>query len=582
MPEPHQPFAVLQPRHPGWPPGPLPQFADWYDLLGRVAFPIHGRTPKRRYFGARSPRKCCLCGVGAPVASFATLSHALPAALGNRHLFSMEECDSCNARYSGWEGELASLLAPQRVLGATRARRQRPKISVRGMSSIEAVSSNEIRIFQDSRDDSIRLDMGSESGSLTMTCPPHRPMGAVLALLRSLWLVLDSNQRSLAPQLLQAITGSAPPSTQLFRFTSPGMRLPNAVLAGWTKKGPGTIAGATFVLQFAFVDTVLTWLWGDEEGTRAPSLLPPVLGLPDSIRSGQYLRLGPDHRVEDSTVTYHFSFDTKPVAPPTVAAGSRLPADDRQTRVPALLETVSGERKLVLTSNLGIEPADSGPQRIHVEGGEWPGSFVFAVGPDLESGSIELRWFPHSMTPRAATRAAEFLEALRVSRSLSLSLAGTGALVFRATLDSLELPTVPELPLLRDLALVNEAFGVDIRIPKRVTQEFLNDVSYVASIVMTGSANHRKGTASLSLPVENASALEKELQLAVMRETHPRLTIDYKQVTATIEGIELELGSCTRNLAVTSIRATPVDAATALVEVDFSGMADHFPRWSPK
>lgn len=573
---------MLQPRHPGWPPGPLPQFTNWYDLLGRASFPIHGRTPRKRNIGARTPRRCCLCGEAAPVASFGTLSHALPAALGNRHLFSMEECDSCNARYSKWEGELAALLAPQRILGATRARQQRPKISLRGMSSIEAVSSNEIRIFQDSRDESIRLDVGSDSGSLTMTCPPYRPLAAVLALLRSLWLVLDSNQRSLAPQLLQAITESTPSSTQLFRFTSPGMRFPEAVLSGWTKKTPSAIAGATFVLQFAFVDTVLTWLWGDEEGKRAPSLLPPVLGFPDSIRSGEYLQLGTEHRVEDSTVTYHFSFDTKSTAPAVVAARSGSPTDDRPPRVPALLETVSDERKVVLASSLWIEPSEFGPQRIHVQGGEWPGSFVFAVTPDLKAGSIELGWFPHSMTPSAATKAAEFLEALRVSRSLSLSLAGTGAPVFRAILDSVNLPRVLELPLLRDLALINETFGMDIRIPKRNTEEFLNEVHYVVSILTTGSADHPQGTASFSLPVENAATLEEEFRLAMIRGTHPRLTIDHKQVTAVIEGIELELGECTRDFAVTSIRATPVDATSSLVKVGFSGITDKFPRWSPK
>lgn len=570
--------AVLQPRHPGWPPGELPRFSDWYEVLASVSIPVVGRTPKRRFLGCGAPRRCCLCGRGAPTASFKSRSHVIPAALGNRHLFTLEECDSCNATYSSWEGDLADLLAPQRILGATRSRRGRPKISLRGMSSIEAVSPNEIRIIQDSRDDSIRLDVANETGALTLTCPPHRPLGAALTLLRSLWLILDSKHRARLPQLLRAITSGAAPNTQLFRFSTPGMKLPNAVLTAWTKRTPGTVAGATFVLQFSFIDTVLTWLWEDEDGKRSASLLPPILGFAESTRSGEYLQLSTDHWIENSTVTYSFAFDSQAPLPPTDAEGTRDPGNHRPS-LPVLLETVSPGGKFVLASKLEIEASPGSGQRLLVRGEEWPGYIIFQTNADATTGSFELAWFPHSMTPRDALKSAEFLHGLRDSRSVSLLLASSGSTILRANLDSDHVLGTLELPLLRDLALINSAFGVDIRIPKRITDAFLSEVTYVASVLKTGSAPVRSGKATFTLHAEDPSTLEREVREALSRTSPPSLLIHKAVVTGTIENTELPLGECSREFEVTSIQATRTGVQTMVIEAEFSRATDVYSSW---
>ena len=56
-------------------------------------------------------------------ARFKNVSHAIPEALGNKRVISLEECDDCNSSYSAYEGELAKMLTVERVFAAARGKR---------------------------------------------------------------------------------------------------------------------------------------------------------------------------------------------------------------------------------------------------------------------------------------------------------------------------------------------------------------------------------------------------------------------------------------------------------------------------
>lgn len=77
---------------------------------------------ERRFLGERI---CCrYCGAAGPaVFGKRTNAHALPAALGNRTLFSLDECKACNGRFSLYEDALCKAVGPFLTLGGVRGRR---------------------------------------------------------------------------------------------------------------------------------------------------------------------------------------------------------------------------------------------------------------------------------------------------------------------------------------------------------------------------------------------------------------------------------------------------------------------------
>lgn len=76
---------------------------------------------KRRFLGER---KCCrYCGAtGTNVFGRRTNAHALPAALGNNTLFSLDECRACNQKFSVYEDALCKAVGPFLTLGGVQGR----------------------------------------------------------------------------------------------------------------------------------------------------------------------------------------------------------------------------------------------------------------------------------------------------------------------------------------------------------------------------------------------------------------------------------------------------------------------------
>jgi hypothetical protein len=56
----------------------------------------------------RQKRICRFCGKGMPDVSFSERAHAIPEAIGNKHLFCNEECDNCNTRLHNVEDNLTN------------------------------------------------------------------------------------------------------------------------------------------------------------------------------------------------------------------------------------------------------------------------------------------------------------------------------------------------------------------------------------------------------------------------------------------------------------------------------------------
>lgn len=80
--------------------------------------PIFLNKKKSIHIGNRENKTCRFCGKRAPEVRFRNKSHAFSKFLGNDILYSHEECDSCNKKFSKFERHLANLTIPIRAASA--------------------------------------------------------------------------------------------------------------------------------------------------------------------------------------------------------------------------------------------------------------------------------------------------------------------------------------------------------------------------------------------------------------------------------------------------------------------------------
>jgi hypothetical protein len=89
-----------------------------YDPISQVL--VEPSSPPR-FLGERT--RCRYCGATGPgIFGKRTNAHALPAALGNRTLFSLDECKACNGKFSIYEDALCKAVGPFLTLGGVRGR----------------------------------------------------------------------------------------------------------------------------------------------------------------------------------------------------------------------------------------------------------------------------------------------------------------------------------------------------------------------------------------------------------------------------------------------------------------------------
>ena len=88
-----------------------------YQILSQVQASV-GEDSKSIGGGA----VCRFCG-NDDRQKFQTRAHTFPEALGNKWVFSDDECDDCNARFSVYEDALAKAVGPLLTLGGTKGKR---------------------------------------------------------------------------------------------------------------------------------------------------------------------------------------------------------------------------------------------------------------------------------------------------------------------------------------------------------------------------------------------------------------------------------------------------------------------------
>ena len=168
--------------------------------------------PPKRFIGCSDVRVCLFCGRSEAQVSFTADAHIIPAAFGNRSLFSLEECNDCNHRAGRQlEDHLVRALAPERGLLGLRNRKGHVKHKPRGKSGKSYVMSGgrETKIVYHDDDDSIRVDRTSpEEFDVHIRGGTYRPMAVAKSLARMALLVLNENARRQVGWLLSWLNGT--------------------------------------------------------------------------------------------------------------------------------------------------------------------------------------------------------------------------------------------------------------------------------------------------------------------------------------------------------------------------------------
>ena len=169
-------------------------------VLAHRTVDLHHRTVVNLSPGSR---RCWFCREADPRA-FKKVAHLVPQALGNKHLVTAEECDSCNTDYFANEIDDSFLkaLQPYRLLHAARGQRGRltlPKSSKSESRVKLAVPERRVVELTDSDADPMIEELDFESGEIvvTMDVPSHDPLAVPKALARM--GILVSTELSVRP-----------------------------------------------------------------------------------------------------------------------------------------------------------------------------------------------------------------------------------------------------------------------------------------------------------------------------------------------------------------------------------------------
>jgi hypothetical protein len=127
---------------------------------------------------------CRFCG-SSDRTRFRKTAHTIPEALGNKWVFSKDECDNCNATFSRYEDALANSISPFLTLGATKGKANKVRQTglTAGHSVVRHQSADQRRHLSiELREAEPHLLIKPVSGELSFRVPiaavPFRPMSS--------------------------------------------------------------------------------------------------------------------------------------------------------------------------------------------------------------------------------------------------------------------------------------------------------------------------------------------------------------------------------------------------------------------
>lgn len=272
-------------------------------LTSVFAYSFDAQTRDKEFLGSR-PKVCKFCTPGEPAPTFRKDAHVIPAAFGNRTLFSNEECDVCNEAASALENDLANMLVVERAMARSRSRKGSVKFRPPNRESFieSGVGSNTVTVSRQVDENVIDI-RHTEPGHFEMTIatPGFRPLNVMKALARMALFVMPRDTFVANSHLLRWTRGEEEWLPRFHRAFIPGPGLSTTGLELFRDVDAGL-----HLVVFWFSTTVLFLRlpetpWEVPDEITLPSL--PRSPYPPHDPSLKTFRVGADQIIQAGTAT---------------------------------------------------------------------------------------------------------------------------------------------------------------------------------------------------------------------------------------------------------------------------------------
>lgn len=128
---------------------------------------------ERIYLGKKG--RCRYCGKSAPDVTFKKIAHAMPELLGNKFLFSNDECDICNSYFDKHlENNLANFLGISRTTSQVHGKKGVPTTKSSGGDRVEAINGDIVVIHAENSE--IIKAVGEKTIMISSSPTPYVPV----------------------------------------------------------------------------------------------------------------------------------------------------------------------------------------------------------------------------------------------------------------------------------------------------------------------------------------------------------------------------------------------------------------------
>ncbi|MGG2196510.1 HNH endonuclease [Paenibacillus validus] len=177
----------------------MKQSNNHYEELSSIYYPHDITGDDKDIVGDSNINTCLFCGRTRPNVTFKKDAHVIPAGLGNRTLFYLNECDQCNAKFSLYENELINYLTFDRIfIGASkRPGSGAPKYKNKSkLSSLEMSGRTlKLNILEEEGTFHIKKRKGKLLFEIKNP-PPYRPDNICKCLTHMAWALLEDEDKA--------------------------------------------------------------------------------------------------------------------------------------------------------------------------------------------------------------------------------------------------------------------------------------------------------------------------------------------------------------------------------------------------
>jgi hypothetical protein len=502
----------------------------------------------------------------------------LPAALGNRSLFSLEECDNCNEEYGdAFDVHLVRMLDCERAFWRVRTREGPPKLKgARAKASVGQSQDGGLHVVVDNSDDSVSLSMPEPGRVILRVRPsPFQPVAAFRALARSAWLGLDAEERRALPWLLAIARGLTPVAPIRFFDLSLTRSRSKVTLTAWRPRG-GFESLPDLLLRLHFTNrTLLIPFRRDRTLVGSPL---PAEELPSREDSGveEIIEVWDDSFVGRKTRTFHIGYSNRE-RERTRPARKASPSKSNRRKVSLHLVLPGGGTLRLRSCFLEIQELSRRRIFLRFSGGELAGALEAEGVPERDSKALAITahaaYLPHSCSAATALRGGLFLWRLMNSggsvsiEDLDRKLEPTRLSVRpRATPE----PKPEFLEWLRWLVLINHEYKADLRLPMEPCDEFLRSASDLATAITAGNVVDSDVVSDGTLSERDARELVGLSEIVIV----------FRQWAFEIDGHSFEAGTVRAHFHSPRVTASPMPDGMSRVEIHADRVTRVFERWA--